>query len=199
MLYLMFCYFSLKKNILHEKYIFSFITPKFFLVNKTNKDFREYLLTKVNLYKLVETSPFEDVVSENIISFISSEKEISKEISIFNDIKSEIKYINSVDKKYCLSNENFEILTFLTKKQIELLNKISFNTINLSKISSSKRGMEIGKKDLFEDDAKIECLIGQDVQKYSILLTDSKVNSSNKEYLRLKDFFNNKLIYLRRV
>ncbi|MDX4067683.1 TaqI-like C-terminal specificity domain-containing protein [Aliarcobacter skirrowii] len=198
-LYLMFFELCLKKNILNEKYIFSFITPKFFLVNKTNKDFREYLLTKVNLYKLVETSPFEDVVSENIISFISSEKEISKEISIFNDIKSEIKYINSVDKKYCLSNENFEILTFLTKKQIELLNKISFNTINLSKISSSKRGMEIGKKDLFEDDAKIECLIGQDVQKYSILLTNSKVNSSNKEYLRLKDFFNNKLIYLRRV
>ncbi|MGJ0352582.1 Eco57I restriction-modification methylase domain-containing protein [Aliarcobacter cryaerophilus] len=198
-LYLMFFELCLKKNILNEKYIFSFITPKFFLVNKTNKDFREYLLTKVNLYKLVETSPFEDVVSENIISFISSEKEISKEISIFNDIKSEIKYINSVDKKYCLSNENFEILTFLTKKQIELLNKISFNTINLSKISFSKRGMEIGKKDLFEDDAKIECLIGQDVQKYSILLTDSKVNSSNKEYLRLKDFFNNKLIYLRRV
>lgn len=198
-LYLMFFELCLKKNILNEKYIFSFITPKFFLVNKTNKDFREYLLTKVNLYKLVETSPFEDVVSENIISFISSEKEISKEISIFNDIKSEIKYINSVDKKYCLSNENFEILTFLTKKQIELLNKISFNTINLSKISSSKRGMEIGKKDLFQDEAKIECLIGQDVQKYSILLTDSKVNSSNKEYLRLKDFFNNKLIYLRRV
>ncbi|MGJ0340805.1 Eco57I restriction-modification methylase domain-containing protein [Aliarcobacter cryaerophilus] len=198
-LYLMFFELCLTKNILNKNSLFSFITPKFFLVNKSNKDFREYLLTKVNLFKLVETSPFQDVVSENVISFISFNNEISKEIVILNDIKSNIQEINKIEKEYCLKNENYEILTFLTKKQIDLLNKISLNTISLSKISSSKRGMEIGKKDLFNDNANIECLIGQDVQKYSITLTNSKVNSNNKEYIRLKDFFNNNLIFLRRV
>jgi hypothetical protein len=45
----------------------------------------------------------------------------------------------------------------------------------------------------------VKCLIGQDVNKYSMKFEDTFISMEHKDYKRLQDFFIGNKIYLRRV
>lgn len=196
-LYLMFFEKVLTK-LINKKWYFSFITPRFFLVNKSNSSFRKYLLNDINLTELVETSPFEDANTECVISIINFNK-LWKNIEIYNDNKWNIEYTNSILKEISNNNEDFLINTSLTWIQNNINIKIEKNTKKLSYISISKRWMEVWKPFLREEETWIEALIWQDINKYSINFENTFISEKHKEYKRLRDFFIWENIYLRRV
>lgn len=196
-LYLMFFEKVLTK-LINKKWYFGFITPRFFLVNKTNSSFREYLLNDVNLTKLVETSPFEDANTECVISIINFNKPWEN-IEIYNDNEWNIEYTNTLLKEVSNNNEDFLINTSLTWIQNNINIKIEENTKKLSDISISKRWMEVWKPFLREEKIWIEALIWQDINKYSLNFENTFISENHKEYKRLKDFFIWENIYLRRV
>ncbi|MDD2565212.1 MAG: TaqI-like C-terminal specificity domain-containing protein [Candidatus Gracilibacteria bacterium] len=196
-LYLMFFERVLKKLIKKEGY-FGFITPRFFLVNKSNSNFRNFLINKVNLIQLIETSPFEDANTECVISVINFNK-INKDIEILNDLDGNILYKSAISKEIINKNEDFLINTTLTGIQNSINIKIEENTKKISDISISKRGMELGKPFLREEKSGIEALIGQDINKYSLNFENTYISENNQEYIRLKNFFIGESIYLRRV
>jgi type I restriction-modification system DNA methylase subunit len=197
-LYLMFFELILKKGILKNNGTFSFITPRFFAVNRNTKPIREFLLKEVDLIELIETSPFEDAETECLITTIINRPSTLDFIIIKEDLKQSFNEINRVSKNYCLTNENLEIQTFLTQNKLEILSKIEKNSYQLREISSSKRGMEIGKRDF--DDEGIKTLVGYDTSRYSINFDYKFVQKKNVQYVRLESFFDKKnLIYLRRV
>ena len=199
-LYLMFFEKIFTEKILKTKGIFSFITPRFFAINKNCIDFRKFLLEKVNLTKLVETTPFKDAETECLISVINNSKSNSKKIIIEEDSNTEIKSINKISKEYCFKNNYIEIQTYLTENIIKILEKISNSTVLLKSISISKRGMEIGKKDFSTKNTGVKVLVGYDTTKYLIQFKDNYVDVENPQYKRLSSFFaNDGLIFLRRV
>ena len=198
-LYLLFYEKILKTSILKDNGEFSFITPRFFAVNKNCFSFRDFILNdkKYSLRKLVETSPFKDAETECLISFFSKEVSSSDKILVYEDLNSTIIHSNVISKKYCNNNEYKEILTFLKPHTILLLDKIKSNSIPLDEITTSKRGMEIGKRN-FESEG-VRTLVGYDLDTFSILFDNNFISKSNNQYKRLEKFFDNKLIYLRRV
>ncbi len=198
-LYLMFFEKIFKGNVLKKEGIFSFITPRFFAVNKNCADFRNFILTKVNLINLVETAPFAEAETECLISVIKySEPDL--DIIVEEDKNNDFRQINIIKKKNCLSNDYNEIQTFLKENTISILNKILKSSVKLKEISLSKRGMEIGKKDFYSENTNIKVLVGYDVKKYSVNFQNNYITEINKQFKRLKVFFNQEnLIFLRRV
>ena len=196
-LYLMFFEKWLTK-LINKKWYFGFITPRFFLVNKSNSSFRKYLLNDINLVKLVETSPFEDANTECVISILNFNKPW-KSIEIYNDNDWNIEYNNSILKEVSNNNNDFLINTSLTWTQNNINIKIEENSKKLSEISLSKRWMEVWKLFLREEKDWIEVLVWQDINKYSLNLENTFIWESHKEYIRLKEFFIWENIYLRRV
>lgn len=197
-LYLMFFEKVLDKELLRKDGLLGFITPRFFLVNKSCKDIRKYFLSDVELLELTETSPFEGVNTECVIALIKNSKPKNLEINIKTDLNGNIENSNLISKKYSLNNEHHEIQTHLTKDDINVLSTIETNTVSLKQISTSKRGMEIGKNDFISQGFKT--LIGSDTNKYKIQFANKYVDIQNPQYLRLKSFFDNEnLILLRRV
>ncbi len=196
-LYLMFFEKTLKSLINKNSFYFGFITPRFFLVNQNSIKIRKYLLNEVNLIILVETSPFEDAETECVISIINSNT-IENDINVLKDINWNICYYQQISKKEILASSDLLINTNTNTEIISILKNIEKKCFKLWDISISKRGMEIGKSHL-RNNSWIPTLIGQDVNKYNIKFEDTHIDYSHKEYLRLKNFFEYNLIYLRRV
>ena len=196
-LYLMFFEKSLNGLVNKQRFAFWFISPRFFLVNKNCTEFRKYILSNVNLIKLVETSPFSDADTECIISIIDSNKQDN--IDVFRDKNGEIEKFWSIEKQFCLNSPDFIINTQTSLKDINLLIKMEKNIVSLGKISKSKRWVEIWKADLRKNLSGEKCLIWQDINKYSLLFEKTYINVNHKEFIRLKDFFIWNCIYLRRV
>lgn len=197
-LYLMFFEVCFKK-LLKPNAILSFITPRFWLVNKINQDFRNFMLKEINIWQLVETSPFTQANVECIITFLENTPSFEDKIQIKEEIQEKFYVVNTIKKSFFLKNGSNEILTLLSENKIEILNKIQKNTIYLGDISESKRGMEIGKNDLRIIKKGAKTLIGQDVMPYKIHFEDVFVSVDNKEYKRLEKYFDKKLVFLRRV
>jgi len=197
-LYLMFFERIFKLPLLKTNGFFGFITPRFFLVNKNCKNFRKHILTSENLIILVESSPFEDSNTECVISIIQHSSSKSNIIEVFEDFDGNIEKVNTIKKSVALKDDNYTIITDLDDFTYDLLLKIENDAVPLVSISESRRGMEIGKKNL--KNGEIKTLIGQDVKRYSINFENTFVESENKQYLRLKNFFDKgKKLYLRRV
>ncbi len=198
-LYLMFFERTLK-YLLKSKGILSFITPRFWLVNRVNHDFRAFMLTQVDIKLLAETSPFPEANIECVVILLKNEPPQSDEISVREENK-EGKFVevNTIKKSYSLRNGSNEILTFLTEHDIEILLRTEQKSTFLGKIAQSKRGMEIGKNDLRNQKGK-PTLIGQDVRPYQIAFENTYVDQNEKDYQRLQAFFEQEnLIFLRRV
>jgi adenine-specific DNA-methyltransferase len=160
---------------------------------------RKYFLHNLNVISMVECKPF-DAITENEIIILKNENEISDSINFYHFEHNSIKYLNTVKKRWILSNKYFEINPYISEEINLVLSKIENNNKNLSIYTVSRRGAEIGKTDLFNTDEGVNVLVGYDVDKYRITLTSSMIDINHKEYKRLKDFFNTlNMIYLRRV
>ena len=196
-LYKMFFEHSIK--ILNTNGICCFITPKFYLVNKNDKAMREFFLKEIDLILYALCSPFEAVVTENVITIFSLKKPISNSIEVCNYQDNMFVKVENVDKKYSLSNPFCEIIFGLTEEIIALLDKIKGNHKLLKDLSISKRGAEVSKNHLRSISEGVKMLIGQDVHRYSILWNSTFLNENHREVVRLNDMFALSNIYLRRV
>ncbi|MFZ2912344.1 MAG: TaqI-like C-terminal specificity domain-containing protein, partial [Candidatus Absconditicoccaceae bacterium] len=196
-LYLMFFEKTLNTLVKKGEFYFGFITPRFFLVNKNCLDFRKFLLSEVNLTDLVETSPFEDAQTECVITLINSSKDNT--INIFEDNKGEIVFKQSIKKENFRQSVDYIINTRTNKSETLIVEKTEKKTLLLKDISISKRGLEVGKPLLRDTKDGVKCLIGQDVNKYSMKFEDTFISVEHKDYKRLQDFFIGNKIYLRRV
>lgn len=196
-LYLMFFESAFKKLLNEKCYYFGFITPKFFLVNKRTVDFRKFLLLETNVIELVETSPFEDAQTECVITIANSKK--NRDIAMYIDNDGKIDFMQTVEKKKFQQTSDYIINTRASKENNSIVEKLEEASLLLKNISVSRRWIEIGKQKLREVREWVICLIGQDVDKYSMVFENTFVPTEHKDYKRLQNFFRGEKLYLRRV
>jgi len=199
-LYKMFFEIGLK-GLIHRHGILTLITPRFYLLNKDDCGMREFFLKETRIHCFAACNPFETAVTENIITILSyGERQKSIPTYTHEPEKQSFKDVFPVNVSYCLNNKLFEIVLGLSPKIVKILNTMKENSdVMLCDCISSKRGAELSKKVLRSTTRGRRALIGMDVKKYQILWNSTFLDESNEEFKRLKNFFNNHLIYLRRV
>lgn len=177
------------------------ITPRYYLVNKEDYGMRLFFLNNISINFLATCNPFQNVVTENVITMLTLAKSTDSILAFTYDIqKRAFIKILPVDSSYCRDNLYCEVHIGMSQDVIDLLNKMKCGTKPLSYFTVSKRGAELSKKNLRQHTTDgIKSLIGKDVKKYEILWANTYLERSNDEYQRLKEFFNQPLIYLRRV
>jgi tRNA1(Val) A37 N6-methylase TrmN6 len=197
-LYTMFFELSVKK-LLKEQGCLSIITPRYFLFNQNNYEMRKYLLNRLNILSFVETNPFE-AITENLVTILTNEKPKSNKIYFYSYSKSGLKYTNMIKKDWINANAALEIIPSLTEKIFTVLQRIKGVRKTLGDISDSRRGAEIGKVELKQQNNGKLILIGNDVNRYTIKPTQAKISTKHEEYIRLFQMFNDEnIILLRRV
>ena len=197
-LYKMFFELSISR-LCKKNCIISLITPKFYLVNKEDAMIRDYFMSKINVLSLSTCSPFQ-AVTENVITLMKNG--VPSDTIRYFDYDSEKKYFiehDFLDVNYCKTNKYHEMVLGTPKKTIDLLLKMYKKGVPLGALTISKRGAEVSKNYLRESTYGIPALIGADMKKYQILWDNTYLPYTTTEYKRLADFFDNDLIYLRRV
>ncbi len=114
------------KDFTRKQGIVSFITPKFYLVNKDDQSMRDFFMTKIDIPFLSTCNPF-DAVTENVITMIYNQAPSNNYIKCFdyNDDIRQFKPIEDLDKSYCLTqNLCHEMTLGLTEYEISILNTI---------------------------------------------------------------------------
>ncbi len=196
-LYKMFFEVSLT-NILLPSGVLCFITPKFWMVNLDDEEMRNYFAHKTTIKFLSLCNPFENVVTENSILLVTNNATEQHYINVFKYLEGKFTKSDIVNLDYCTTNLHGEWVIGLNDNIIDLLIKLG-NNAKLKAISISKRGAEVSKNDLRNTNKGLKSLIGQDVHKYLIEWNDTYLDKNHREYKRLASFFNEALIYLRRV
>ena len=183
-----------------EAGILSFITPKFYLLNKDDEIIRDYVMEKADIKLLALCNPFE-AVTENVIT-------IAKNTKASSDVILNYKYCPEkgmfeekplVKKADCNNNGHHEIILGNDSSIQDLLKKFVVDCTFLKNISSSKRGAEVSKNYLRAQSSGMKALIGGDMKRYAVMWDNTYLNEGHKEYKRLHDFFDKDLILLRRV
>lgn len=176
------------------------ITPKFYLLNKDDNKMRLYFMNRVDLLSIATCNPF-DAVTENVITIVRKDTPQNTCIPYLDydaELKSFVRY-DDLDKEYCKTNKYNEMTFGLKADIIPILQKMFDSGKSLGSLTESKRGAEVSKNFLRDNDSGIETLIGQDMRKYSISWSNTYLPTSHKEYRRLRNFFESEAIYLRRV
>lgn len=198
-LYKIFFELSLKE-LCCSKGIVSMITPKFYLLNKDDNKMRLYFMNRVDLLSIATCNPF-DAVTENVITIVRKDTPQNTCIPYLDydaELRSFVRY-DDLDKEYCKTNKYNEMTFGLKADIIPILQKMFDSGKSLGSLTESKRGAEVSKNFLRDNDSGIETLIGQDMRKYSISWSNTYLPTSHKEYRRLRNFFESEAIYLRRV
>ena len=187
------------KELINDSGLLSFISPKFYLVNKDDEEMRKFFMNEMKLVSLTLCNPF-DVVTENVITFIEKGA-TGLIVPVYKHYPSEkaFRRIDNLNIEYSRTNPYSEMVLEIPSEVIELLAKIQSSHPVFKDITKSKRGAEVSKNYLRGNDDGLLSLIGMDVNKYSISCHDTYLDYGHKEYKRLKSFFNQDLIYLRRV
>ena len=197
-LYTMF--FELGFKLAKQNGYLNFITPRFWLVNASCEKMRKYFLNSVNLLSLVETNPFEQAKTENVITEIQIYNKQQNFVKHSKEVNNVFSFVDNIDKKDFLVNSKCEIIFNIDKNLLALFDKICKDTILLKSIMQTKRGAEYGKKFIKEFNSGMKILLGEDMRAYNIEWNNTFVDISLKDIQRLLEFFNTKnLIYLRRV
>ena len=197
-LYTMF--FELGFKLAKQNGYLNFITPRFWLVNASCEKMRKYFLNSVNLLSLVETNPFEQAKTENVITEIQIYNKQQNFVKHSKEVNNVFSFVDNIDKKDFLVNSKCEIIFNIDKNLLALFDKICKDTILLKSIMQTKRGAEYGKKFIKEFNSGMKILLGEDMRAYNIEWNDTFVDISLKDIQRLLEFFNTKnLVYLRRV
>ena len=187
------------KTLMYCRSILCYITPKFYMLNKEDKDMREYFMDHTRINFLAFCNPFQ-VVTENVITLITLNKAPQNDVKVYRyDI--ELKAFEEdipLDLIYSKTNQQKEWITGITPEVLSILLKMN-TEVKLKDISISKRGAEISKNDMRATESGLASLIGQDMRKYAINWNNTYMSTSHREYNRLKSYFSTNMIYLRRV
>jgi hypothetical protein len=180
--------------------ILSFITPKFYLLNKEDKPIRDYFLNQVDIVLLALCNPF-DAVTENVITIIRKSAPTCEVIHAYkHSLETKTFEVLPVVRKIDCQNNGYHEIVLGNDASIQnLLGKYDKNAVLLKSICSSKRGAEIGKKAVKSLTSGAKTLIGEDISKYTTNWGHTHIAVSDKEYKRLSSFFGKDLILLRRV
>lgn len=180
--------------------ILSFITPKFYLLNKDDEIIRDYIMEHADIVLLALCSPFE-AVTENVIT-IAKNSSASKESILnykYNSLKGIFEEKPLVEKRDCFNNGHHEIILGNDSSIQDLLQKYVANCKYLKDVCVSKRGAEVSKNYLRAQSTGMKALIGGDMKRYTIMWDETYLDAGHKEYKRLHNFFSKDLILLRRV
>ena len=198
-LYKMFFELSLKK-LCYDEGVVAMITPKFYMLNLDDSKMRLFFMNRVDLLSLATCNPF-DAVTENVITIIRVGVSQRNNVPYY-DFNSETRLFEkkeNLDKNYCKTNKYNEMIVGLSGEVISVLQKMFENGLPLGNLTESKRGAEVSKNFLRDNNSGLETLIGQDMRKYSISWNNTYLPKTHKEYRRLQQYFGSDLIYLRRV
>ena len=198
-LYKMFFELSLKK-LCYDEGVVAMITPKFYMLNLDDSKMRLFFMNRVDLLSLATCNPF-DAVTENVITIIRVGVSQRNNVPYY-DFNSETRLFEKkeyLDKNYCKTNKYNEMIVGLSGEVISVLQKMFENGLPLGNLTESKRGAEVSKNFLRDNNSGLETLIGQDMRKYSISWNNTYLPKTHKEYRRLQQYFGSDLIYLRRV
>lgn len=204
-LYLCFMEMSLLRLMKQKDGVFCFITPKFYLSNKECQCVREGLLRNYGLKTLTLCIPFTSAITENVISLVCGRGR-SSDISVYDFFgmeNSTPELFNVIKAEWAFDNRYKEINIGLTEADIHLLRRIKHNTVILDDVFICRRGVEIGKREVYLNSANTNAtaaiLIGEDVEAYKIAWDETYMNPRDARLLRFRDFFTSNVIYLRRV
>jgi len=198
-LYKIFFEISLKK-LCHDDGVTAMITPKFYMLNLDDSKMRLFFMNRVDLLSIATCNPF-DAVTENVITIIRVVAPQRNEVPYF-DFNSELRMfvrMEDLDKNYCKTNKYNEMVVGLCGEVISVLQKMFENGKPLGILTESKRGAEVSKNFLRENNSGLETLIGQDMKKYAISWDNTYLPKTHKEFRRLQQYFGSEVIYLRRV
>ena len=198
-LYKMFFELSIKK-LCYDEGVVAMITPKFYMLNLDDSKMRLFFMNRVDLLSLATCNPF-DAVTENVITIIRVGASQRNNVPYY-DFNSETRLFekkDNLDKNYCKTNKYNEMIVGLSGEVISVLQKMFENGLPLGNLTESKRGAEVSKNFLRDNNSGLETLIGQDMRKYSISWNNTYLPKTHKEYRRLQQYFGSDLIYLRRV
>lgn len=198
-LYKMFFELSIKK-LCYDEGVVAMITPKFYMLNLDDSKMRLFFMNRVDLLSLATCNPF-DAVTENVITIIRVGASQRNNVPYY-DFNSETRLFEkkeNLDKNYCKTNKYNEMIVGLSGEVISVLQKMFENGLPLGNLTESKRGAEVSKNFLRDNNSGLETLIGQDMRKYSISWNNTYLPKTHKEYRRLQQYFGSDLIYLRRV
>ncbi|MGC3977659.1 MAG: TaqI-like C-terminal specificity domain-containing protein [Paludibacteraceae bacterium] len=196
-LYTMFFELAINKC-MKNKGVLSFITPRFFLFNQNNFELRKVIVDELNIISMIECSPF-DAITENEITILTLDKQTKNYIDFFKHKNGNFYFLNSLRKEWIKANTLYEINPYLTESVFNIL-KILVKTDLFQHSFKSKRGAEIGKKELRNSNDGKTVLLGYDVNRFMIEPSEAKIDRHHKEYIRLKSLFDlNNIILLRRV
>ena len=198
-LYKMFFELSIKK-LCYDEGVVAMITPKFYMLNLDDSKMRLFFMNRVDLLSLATCNPF-DAVTENVITIIRVGASQRNNVPYY-DFNSETRLFEKkedLDKNYCKTNKYNEMIVGLSGEVISVLQKMFENGLPLGNLTESKRGAEVSKNFLRDNNSGLETLIGQDMRKYSISWNNTYLPKTHKEYRRLQQYFGSDLIYLRRV
>ena len=198
-LYKIFFELSLKE-LCHEDGVVAMITPKFYMLNLDDSKMRLFFMNRVDLLSIATCNPF-DAVTENVITIIRAGSPQRNEVPYF-DYNSELRVferMEDLDKNYCKTNKYNEMIVGLCSEVISVLQKMFENGKPLGNLTESKRGAEVSKNYLRENNGGLETLIGQDMRKYAISWNNTYLPKTHKEFRRLQQYFGSEVIYLRRV
>ena len=162
---------------------------------------RNFFLTKLHVNFFATCNPFQNVVTENVITLLTQSKAAERiPVYTYDTEKQTFVLINYLDVSYCRQNLYNEIILGISPSVVAILNQMKYGTKPLSYYTVSKRGAEVSKKNIRKQQSTgSKSLIGMDVNKYHINWENTYLEHSNEEYQRLKDFFSQPMIYLRRV
>ena len=198
-LYKMFFELSIKK-LCYDEGVVAMITPKFYMLNLDDSKMRLFFMNRVDLLSLATCNPF-DAVTENVITIIRVGASQRNNVPYY-DFNSETRLFEKkeyLDKNYCKTNKYNEMIVGLSGEVISVLQKMFESGLPLGNLTESKRGAEVSKNFLRDNNSGLETLIGQDMRKYSISWNNTYLPKTHKEYRRLQQYFGSELIYLRRV
>ena len=181
--------------------LITFITPKFYLLNKDDEEMRRAFLNKLHIRSLAACNPFETAVTENVITIVDSGSPEKESIPAYkyNRDKGRFEPLFPINVRYCKSNQLSEIIMDMNPRDLTLLSKMRGNHRLLADYTISKRGAEVSKKVLRATDKGHKALIGLDVKKYRICWAGTYLSKNDNEYARLSTYFEKPMIYLRRV
>ncbi|MHA1658578.1 MAG: Eco57I restriction-modification methylase domain-containing protein, partial [Promethearchaeota archaeon] len=185
-------------NLLRDKGKFSFIIPRFIQFNLDSEPVRNLLLN-YSIENLTEVGKAFDEVNTECLIFVLS-KDDNNVINIYNYYpKQKLEKTKILNKNIFLTYPNKIFNTLLSKKDFEIIKKISEDTENLSEVAALRRGMEIGKKYIKGIRFGIKTLLGEDVSRYYINFQNTYCNKDHKEVKRLKEFSETEKLLIRRV
>ncbi len=125
--------------------LFGFLLPKVFIKNESYRTIREKVLNEYEILKIIDFGQFPGVASDAIgLVLKKNKKSALTKIAFFDGMK--LKRETTIEQKVFGKNASAVFSIMINNDIQKILDKITKNSTELSKILKIKRGIELGQK-----------------------------------------------------